>query len=202
MDKVIKSLERNGFRARFFKRKEEVKEFLIEELKDYTVIGVGGSVTIREVGIIDELKRRGKKVLDHWEEGLSKEEILSIRKAHLSSEVFLTSANAITEDGKIICIDGIGNRVSSMIFGPGRVIVVAGRNKIVKDTHEGIKRVKNVAAPLNAERSGIKDLPCVKEKRCVDCNHPKRMCRITVIIERRPALTDYDVLLVGEDLGF
>ncbi len=202
MDRVLKALRRNGFSAEFFRDKNSVKGWILEELKGFETIGVGGSVTIRELGILNELKGEGKQVLDHWEGGLSQDEIISIRKRHLTCDAFLTSVNALTQDGILVSMDGIGNRVAAMIFGPKKVFIVAGRNKIVEDVHKAVRRIKDVAAPKNAKRFGLKDLPCVKVGRCVDCNHPYRICRALVILEKRPMLTDVIVCLVDEELGY
>ena len=119
----------------------------------------------------------------------------------MTSDLFLGSSNAITLNGELVNIDGIGNRVNSTNFGPGKVVLVAGYNKIVDDVQEGIKRIKNVAGPLNARRLNI-DVPCAKVGRCVDCNSPNRICRVIVIHERKPFLTDILIILVGEELGF
>ena len=115
--------------------------------------------------------------------------MLEIRKSQMTSDLFLSSVNAVTLNGELVNIDGIGNRVNSTVFGPGKVILVAGYNKIVDDVQEGIKRIKNVAAPLNARRLNI-DVPCAKLGKCVDCNSPNRICRVIVIHERKPSLTD------------
>ncbi len=200
--KACEHLRKNGFTVKIFERKSDVVDALREKLLGVTTVGIGGSITIRELGIVDILRSSGVEVLDHWREGLSEEEVLRIRKRHLGCEAFLSSVNAVTEDGKLVSIDGIGNRVAAMIFGPSRVFVVAGKNKVVKDVHEGVWRAKNIAAPRNAARFGYDFLPCVSAGRCVDCDHPKRICRAVVILERRPFLTEFYVYLVNEELGF
>jgi hypothetical protein len=162
---------------------------------------VGGSLTVRELGILEKLEAEGHTLYNHWKPGLSKENILEIRKSQMTSDLFLSSANAITLNGELVNIDGIGNRVNSTNFGPGKVILVVGYNKIVEDVQEAIKRIKNVAAPLNARRLNI-DVPCAKAGKCVDCNSPNRICRVIVIHERKPSLTDILIILVGEELGY
>jgi hypothetical protein len=117
------------------------------------------------------------------------------------ADLFLSSSNAVTLNGELVNIDGVGNRVNSTNFGPGKVILVVGYNKIVEDVQEAIQRIKNVAAPLNARRLNV-DVPCAKVGKCVDCNSPNRICRAIVIHERKPSLTDILVILVGEELGF
>jgi hypothetical protein len=162
---------------------------------------VGGSLTIRGLGILEKLEAEGYTIYDHWKPGLSKENILEIRKSQMTSTLFLSSSNAVTLNGELVNIDGIGNRVNSINFGPGKVVLIVGYNKIVEDVQEAIKRIKNVAAPLNAKRLNM-DVPCAKVGKCVDCNSPNRICRVIVIHERKPSLTDLHIILVGEELGY
>lgn len=199
--KAIEKLEAHDFKGVFVKDKKGAVEEIRKHVNPKQTIGVGGSVTIRELGILEELETQGNVLFNHWKHGLSKEETLQNRKAQMTCDLFLSSANAITLNGELVNIDGIGNRVNSSVFGPGRVILVAGFNKIVDNVEEAIKRIKNVSAPLNAKRLNI-DVPCAKVGKCVDCNSPNRICRVIVIHERRPSLTDMLILLVGEELGF
>ena len=201
MREVVEKLKAHDFEALYVKTKEEavkeVRKYIIPDMK----IGVGGSVTIRGLGILEELRARGNVIYDHWIPGLSKEESLRFRKSQMTSDLFLSSINAITMNGELVNIDGVGNRVNGTIFGPGKVVLVAGYNKIVEDVQEAIKRIKNVAAPINAKRLSI-DVPCAKVGKCVDCNSPNRICRVVMIHERRPFLTDMLIILVGEELGY
>jgi len=199
--KAVEKLVAHEFRAIYAKTKEEAVEELWKRATPGQKIGVGGSVTIRGLGVLEKLEAQGYTIYDHWKFGLTTENILEIRKLQMTSDLFLTSTNAVTLNGELVNIDGIGNRVNSINFGPGKVILVAGYNKIVEDVHEGIKRIKNVAAPLNARRLNI-DVPCAKVGKCVDCNSPNRICRVIVIHERKPSLTDILIILVGEELGF
>lgn len=199
--KAIEKLEAHDFKALFAKDRKEASEEILKYITPQAKVGVGGSVTIRELGILEKLEARGIVLYNHWNPGLPKEEVLQIRKAQMTSDLFLSSTNAITLNGELVNIDGIGNRVNSSVFGPGRVILAAGYNKIVDDVEEAIKRIKNVSAPLNAKRLNI-DVPCAKVGKCVDCNSPNRICRVIVIHERRPALTDILIIIVGEELGF
>ena len=199
--RAIEKLIAHEFKAIYVKTKEEAVQEIWRHIIPQQRIGVGGSVTIRELGILEKLEAQGYTIYDHWKPGISKEKSLEIRKSQMTSDLFLSSANAITLSGEIVNIDGLGNRVNSTIFGPGKVIFVAGYNKIVDDVQEGIKRIKNVAAPLNARRLNV-DVPCAKVGKCVDCNSPNRICRVIVIHERKPSLTDILVILVGEELGF
>ena len=139
-----------------------------------------------------------------------KEERRRMQREAFLSDIFLTGTNAVTLDGKLVNIDGLGNRVAAMIFGPQKVIVVAGVNKIVKDENQALERIRQFAAPINARRHytqhnrpEFSDLPCVRTGKCVDCNHKWRICHFTVIIEgawfQEEARTN--VVLVGEELG-
>jgi len=199
--KAIEKLLAHDFKAIYRKTKEEAVQEVWKHITPKQRIGIGGSLTIRELGILEKLEAQGYTIYNHWKPGLSKENILEIRKSQMTSDLFLSSANAITLNGELVNIDGIGNRVNSTNFGPGKVILVAGYNKIAENVQEAIKRIKNVAAPLNARRLNI-DVPCAKVGKCVDCNSPNRICRVLVIHERRPSLTDILIILVGEELGF
>jgi len=119
----------------------------------------------------------------------------------MTSDVFLSSTNALTVDGIIVNTDGVGNRVAGMIFGPRRVILVVGINKIVKDIDDAIWRIKNVATPMNAYRLGL-NTPCAKLGYCMNCTSNVSICRVTTIIEYKPSRTDFTVVLVGEELGY
>jgi hypothetical protein len=199
--KTIEKLVAHDFKALYVRNKQGAAEEIWKHITPKQRVGVGGSVTIRELGILGQLEARGQPLYDHWKPGIPKENVLEIRKSQMTSDVFLSSVNALTMNGELVNIDGAGNRVNSTVFGPGRVILVAGYNKIVEDVQEAIKRIKDIAAPMNAKRLNI-DVPCAKLGKCVDCNSPNRICRVVVIHERRPLLTDMLIILVGEELGF
>jgi len=199
--KTIEKLEAHEFKTLYVKTKEEAMKEIWKYITPNTRVGAGGSVTIRELGILDQLKARGNIVYDVWNTPLPQEESLQIRKNQMTSDLFLSSVNAVTMNGELVNIDGMGNRVNATNFGPKQVILVAGYNKIVADVEGAIKRIKNVAAPMNARRLNL-DVPCAKLGRCVDCNSPNRMCRIVVIHEWKPTWTDILVILVREELGY
>jgi hypothetical protein len=199
--KTIEKLLAHDFKGLYVRNRQEAVEEIWKHVTPKQRVGVGGSVTIRELGILGQLEGRGHTLYDHWKPGIPKETVLEIRKSQMTSDLFLSSINAVTMNGELVNIDGAGNRVNSTIFGPGKVILVAGYNKIVEDVQEAIKRIKDVAAPINAKRLNI-DVPCAKLGKCVDCNSPNRICRVIVIHERKPLLTDMLIILVGEELGF
>jgi hypothetical protein len=154
------------------------------------------------MGLLEVLEKRGHEVFNHWKEGLSKEDRQAATKKQQRADFFVTSTNALTQDGKLVNVDATGNRVTSMIFGPGKVIVVTGVNKIVRNLNQGMARIKKVVAPQNCRRR--KDpTPCAQDLVCHDCDTPARLCRVTTIIERRPwGVGEFTVILVGEELGY
>ena len=198
---VVKGLQQRGFDAEYFATGDRACEDIIQQIPKNTAVGVGGSVTIRELGVIEKLEARGNEVIHHWKKEIPKEANRKIRKNEGLADYYLTSANAITKDGDIINIDGIGNRVAHMIYGPDNVIIIAGYNKIVTDIDEGILRSKEIAGVMNAKRVGAKT-PCATTGKCIDCNAPGRICRVTTIIQYRPLQTKIRVMLVNENLGF
>lgn len=200
LEAAVEALERNGFSAYLATSREEARSTVLSLVPEGSTVGVGGSVTIRELGLIEELEQRGFKVVHHWVQA-APEVVDRLRREEVASDVFLCSVNAVTMDGKLVSIDGAGNRVAAMIFGPKRVIVIAGRNKLVRDVGEGLWRARNVAAVMNCKRLGLKT-PCVELGRCLDCSSPERACNVTVILERKPSRADFHVVLVDDELGF
>ena len=201
IQKTLSNLKKHGIEALYFSTRAEAKEEILKRIPPQATVGIGGSVTLREIGLLDELAKRGHEIFDHWKEGLSKEERFEAGRKQQKADFFLTSTNALTLDGKLINVDATGNRVTSMIFGPPKVIVLTGTNKIVKDLSEGLDRIKKVVAPRNCQRR--KDqTPCAVDLVCHDCESPGRLCRITTIIERKPFDTELTVILIGEELGY
>lgn len=213
---VVKNLRKRNINAHFVSRQQEIKKYILGLIPSGSVVSRGSSLTIDELGIFHELVKRDKnRIIDPYaktSEGNppSSEERWQIQREALLCDVFLTSTNAITLDGKLVSTDGRGNRVAAMIFGPKKVIIVAGINKIVKDENEARERIRSTAAPMTSMRNYFRfnepelgKLPCVKTGRCIDCNSNFRACNYTLIIEHVMML-DKDrihVVLVGEELG-
>jgi hypothetical protein len=200
--KAVASLEKNGFTARYCATPEDAGEYIISEAADAVTIGFGGSMSVVSLGVEHQLRGQGKEVLNHSAPGLSRDERLAIMRRQLTCDLFLSGCNALTLNGELVNIDATGNRVAAMFFGPRKVIVVAGRNKLVDGTpHDAIERVKTWATPPNAKRLDFKT-PCAVSGLCSDCNAPDRLCRVTTIIDRKPRFTDLHVLVVNADMGF
>lgn len=205
LSRARRALENHGFKVFIASTKKDAVVKVLELIPTDARVGVGGSVTIRELGLMKALTERGNRVVHHWQPDVAVKDWLPYMIEAHNSDVFLCSSNAVTEDGKLVNIDSTGNRVASMIFGPGRVIVVAGRNKIVRVVDAGLKRLRSVAGPLNAKRHNLVELPCVKTGVCTDCDSPMRICRVITIMERAPNRVrepHMTVVLVDEDLGF
>jgi len=199
--KAVESLRRNGFTALFLKSSEEASDYILSEAESALSVGFGGSMTIKDLNVELRLLEQGKEILNHGAVGLSFEERMDIMRRQLTCDLFLCGTNALTISGLLVNIDGVGNRVASMIFGPGKVIVVAGRNKLVDgDVAEAVDRVRNWASPPNARRLNYRT-PCAATGFCSDCSLPERICRAVTVLERKPKYTDLRVLVVNEDMG-
>lgn len=204
LEAVLESLKANRFDpVEFAEDADTAKKIVLDMIPPEATLGFAGSTTVSQLGLIDALKMRGNKGPDldemrklPFEEMMRRIDDMMRRQG----DILLASSNAVTLDGKLVNIDGTGNRVSSMIFGPKRVILVIGKNKIVRDVDEGIDRIKNVIAPYHAMALGRKT-PCATTGQCSDCKSPERICNVTTIIEKKPSLSNIAIVLVGEDLG-
>jgi len=198
---AMTALERRNAEVVMVKDGDGARQAALEMIPEGATVGLGGSLTVQQIGLLDVL-RSGKYVLyDQYAKGLSPEKSLQIRRKGLLADVFVTGSNAVTLDGLLLNLDGMGNRVAAITFGPPRVIIVVGRNKIVDDVDQALDRIWNLAAPLNAQRLGRKT-PCTTTARCEDCSSADRICNHLVITERQVAKGRLTVIIVDEDLGF
>jgi hypothetical protein len=199
--RTIDALKKNNFDAGFAPDAADALKQIFSMVSEGATVGLGGSVTLSQIGFFDEVKKHKVTLLNPATPGLSPDDALKMRKDILTADVFLASSNAVTEDGELYNIDATGNRVGAMTFGPKKVILVCGVNKIVKDIAEAEARVRDWTSPMNARRLSYKT-PCAETGECMDCSSPQRICNIYVILAKKPARTDMTVLLVGETLGF
>lgn len=199
--RVVEALTKNHFEASYVKTKEEAVAKVLGQIACDASVGIGGSHTLNQLELPRLLEERGNTVLNHNKPGLTPETILDIRHKQLACDVFLSSTNALTLDGKLVNVDGAGNRVAAMIFGPKKTIILAGVNKIVRDTAEAEKRIQLYAAPINNKRLDRPN-PCVKTGQCMDCQGPTRICNVTTILNKKPGAANIEIILIGEDLGF
>jgi L-lactate utilization protein LutB len=201
VDTTVEALKKHGFDAHFFPTKGEAANFIMEAAADCKTVGIAGTHTVRALEIGQMLENKGKSVYDHWKLKVGTPEELQCRRDQMLADLFLSSANAVTMTGEIVNRDGCGNRINSMTFGPGKVIIVVGRNKIVPDLDAAFARIEETAAPLRALSLGRKT-PCAATGHCMDCDSPERICRITSVIHRQPMFTKILVVIVDEELGY
>jgi hypothetical protein len=200
--RVVEALQKNGFTANYYQDSQGAARHILKEAETATTIGMGGSHSVGDLNLKERFREMGKELLVPKGPGNTPEQAMEIRRKQLTSDLFLCGTNAVTLSGCLVNIDNTGNRVGAMMFGPRKVIVVAGRNKIVAGSIEdAIRRVKDKASPPNARRLEF-DTPCASTGFCADCSSPQRICRIISIMERKPARTDVQVLVVNQDMGY
>ena len=195
---LTKALKDRRFLPEVFDTAEEAKAAALAIIGDRSV-GIGGSATVRDMGLAEALQAKGNEVYWHWL--VAREAKQAARDKALMADVYMSSSNALTMDGRLVNIDGTGNRAAGLIYGPHEVIVIVGKNKIVSGLDEAIARIKRDACPKNARRLSL-DTPCAKTDQCYDCRTPARMCNVTFIHEgpTRPVKA-FHVLIVKENLG-
>ncbi|NWG03042.1 MAG: lactate utilization protein [Syntrophaceae bacterium] len=200
IQRTIHALKKNRFEALFVPDAKAAFEEVMKRIPDGVTVGIGGSVTLVQLGLTEALSKRKIQFIWPQQQAKNDEERLDLFRKSFASDIFITSTNAVTESGKLFNVDATGNRVGAMFIGPPKTIVVCGVNKIVKDLDSAEKRVREWTAPQNAKRLG-KKTPCVETGICEDCHSPDRICNIYVTLAKKPARTDVVVILVGEHLG-
>lgn len=200
--RIIEKLGAGNIQGHYAANREEARHIALGLISPGSIVAMGNSATLRETGIFDALVSGDFKVINQFEPGISPEENLRRRKLGLTADVYFTSTNALTLNGQLVNADGKGNRVAAMLFGPDRVIIVAGKNKIVEDLEAAWRRLRTTAAPRLAAKLG-RNTPCAKTGMCADCFAAERICRFyTVIASQMPADKDrIHVIIVDEELG-
>ena len=195
--KLKERLERNRFTVTTFADGREAAAYLNREIDGVTV-GCGGSMTLQALGLYDSLAAHNTL----YYHGTS-DDPNAAKAAAASAQVYLCSVNAVAEDeGALVNIDGVGNRVASTLFGHRKVYFVVGRNKVAPDFAQALWRARNIAAPKNAQRLGVQTPCAAKGDRCYDCKSPQRICRALVVYWEKPRSMDMEVVLVRQDLGY
>jgi len=201
IDKTIANLEKHNFTVHRAASAEEAKKIILDLIPHKSTIGLGGSITILQAGILDALRAGDYRLLDQYEPGITAEENMRRRRDGMTAQFYVTGVNAVSEEGELFYLDGIGNRVAAVSFGPEKVIIVTSTKKIVPDEKAAWKRIRERAAPPNAVRFGA-DVPCVASGKCVDCDSPDRICNAYLRIHRVRDKDRFRIILVDEDLGF
>jgi hypothetical protein len=198
-DTVKENLEKRGYRVSCFATAQEATAYLDAEI-DQKVVAFGGSATLSEMGVYEALSKHNRVI---WHarlpEGKSDEEV---RMEAREAEIYLSSVNGLAETGEIVNIDGKCNRIASMLYGHKKVYLVIGKNKLVSDCDAALWRARNIAAPQNAKRLGVKTPCAVREDRCYDCKSPQRICHGLSVLWQKPTSGDVEVLLIDQELGF
>lgn len=193
------NLETKGYQVSVFENKEAAADYINQQIHQKSV-GLGGSVTIHEMNLFEMLSSHN---LVYWHD--KKPENMSVmetRTAASRAEIYISSVNAISEAGEIVNIDNTGNRVAAISYGPSKIYLLIGVNKVTADLESAIYRARNIASPLNAKRLNRKTPCAVKGDKCYDCNSPERICRNLSVLWNKPTGAEYEIILIGEELGF
>lgn len=199
-NRIVKNLESRNMEAYFVKTKEEALKKALELIPEGSSISWGGTVSAKEIGLLDAVHEGNYEVYDR-EEAQTPELKNEIAHKALDCDFFIGSTNALAENGVMVNIDGNANRVAAFAFGPKNVLLIVGMNKVVKSEEDAMGRARNEAAPINAQRFGL-DTPCSKNGMCYDCKSPDCICCQILITRYSRAAKRIKVILVDENLGF
>lgn len=202
MEKLIilkSNLEKKGYAVKVFENKGTAANYMNSQIDGKTV-GIGGSATVSQMGLFEMLSTHNTVV---WHDRLP--ENMTVPEARLAaarSEIYISSVNGISERGEIINIDNTGNRVAAITYGPKKVYLIIGINKIAESLEAAIHRARNIAAPLNAQRLKRKTPCAIKADKCYNCNSSERICRNLSVFWDKPTGAEYEIILINENLGF
>lgn len=197
---LVANLAERNITGYYVSSLDDARAKIMELLPDSGTIGIGNSKTLKDMDISSLLRDKGFSVLDKTY-AATREEARELKRRALLADWYLSGSNAVSLDGRIVNIDHSGNRVAALIYGPDRVIIIVGKNKIAPTLDEAVARARHHAAPLNAKRAKMNP-PCTTTGNCVDCRHPQRVCNNLVIIEGQADPHRMTVIIVGEDRGF
>jgi len=213
IEKTLASLRFRNLNGTFTESEESARSKILDLIPKDALVGIGDSTTVRQLGVKEELKKRGTTVLDAFDQsaryvGIKDwDERRKLIEKSTMCDVFLTGTNAVTQDGRLVNVDATGNRVAGMFWGHPTSIIVVGKNKIVKDLQEAFHRLRSVIAPNHIRIRAVElggrrhKVPCVITGKCNDCRTTDRLCNIFTIIEGKPSRTNMNVVIVDEDLG-
>jgi hypothetical protein len=198
--KVVKALEERFFEAYYFDEAAHAVEKFWSLIPKTDTVSWGGSLTLAGLNLTKLAAEKGYRVIDR-DAAATREERHNLERLALTCGTFITGTNAISEDGQLVNIDGMGNRVAAMIFGPRQVIVLAGMNKIAKTLEDAMARARTIAAPLNMQRFGERKTPCSLNGSCGNCTSPDSICSFIVTTRLCKPAGRIKVILAGKDLG-
>ena len=200
-DGMIKAFEQNNMQITFVDNFEQLHNYLKKYLCNHKTVALGGSMTLFETGVIDLIHQSDVLLHDRYQEGLEREQMQEIFRKAFTSDLFITSTNALTTNGCLYNVDGNGNRVAAMIYGPKEVIVIAGKNKIFDSEEEAINHIKSISAPANAVRLN-KKTPCTKTGTCMNFLSADRICSSYVKLGYQGNINRIKIVIVDQDLGY
>ena len=199
---IITNLEKRNMEGCYAPTATQAREEIVTMIPKGSTVFRCGSMTVAGMGLWEEIAKVPRvNVVDPYKSGLSPEESMELRRKGMAADVMIASSNAITLDGRLVNLDGIGNRVAAMAFGPKKVILVVGMNKVVPDLESAMARIKNYSGPVNAIRLKL-NTPCVETGICTDCGSAQRICNMWSIIEGHMIKNRIHIKLVGESLGY
>lgn len=205
LEMVKEKLEKNNFEVFLAQTREDAKNIALNDIipgLGVKSVSWGGSMTFVSTGLFHALKDdKNLKVLNVFDQSLSMDEVMALRRESLHVDLFITGTNAVTEYGQLVNLDMMGNRIGAITFGPKNVIIFVGRNKICGDLDDAMYRIKNVAAPLNTMNLD-KKTPCRETGVCHDCSSPERICNTWCITEKSFPKKRIKIVLINQDLGF
>lgn len=204
LSELKEQLEKNNFETYVSKDPEEAKSIFFEKIfkiEKPSTLCWGDSLTLYSTHVLEELKQeKNLQVIDPFDSTLTWKEQIDRRKKAFTCDMFLTGTNAVTAKGQLVNLDMVGNRVAALTFGPRKVVLFIGKNKIVKDLDEAFERVKSIA-PLNARRHPNMKTPCQKTLQCMDCKSPQRICNTWTITEKSFPKGRIKIILIDQELG-
>jgi len=218
LERTMRSLRSRHINCVFAENREEAIGKITDLIPTGSVVGIGDSTTVAQIGIKAQLRKMGLKLIDGFDRGMIYASVKQYEEFHEKAirestlcDVFLTGTNVVTQDGRLVNVDATGNRVAGMVWGHATTIIVVGRNKIVKDLDEAFHRLRKVVAPNHIRIRAVElghwmggrrmRTPCVLTGECGDCRNEDRMCNVFTIIENKPARTNIHLIIINEDLG-
>ena len=201
ISRTVQAINKNNMNGYYAKDREELIRIIEDIVSENSLVSCGGSMTLFETGVMKHLRSGRYKFLDRYKEDITREEVVNMFKESFFADAYFTSSNAVTENGELYNVDGNGNRVAAMLYGPEKVIVICGVNKIVKNVEEAIKRNRECAAPINAKRLN-KETPCSKVGYCMDCKSKDRICNEYTLIKRQNRKERMHIIFLNENLGY
>lgn len=198
LDRTVSNLKNRNFEVTVLEKKEDVNPFLESIIEKGSSAAVGGSMTLNETDTLTWLRSGYLKFIDRYN---PENDIHQVFHESFNVDAYITSTNAITMNGELVNTDGTGNRVAAMIYGPKKVYVIVGINKLVSDIDEAQRRIELYAAPMNCERLN-RDTPCRKIGECINCNVSDRICNVNVVLHKSNSAKRIHIIFVKEDLGY